>query len=484
MPTISCENETLATLHVNRPDMPRGSQAIHADECLAIGSDPSADICLIDDGVASTHCMIIARGGVVTVRDCFSETGTFVDRLRVREIQLLADAELRVGKTTISIKLSRSSPQPANVLDASTPNPGPIPGITETKLVTGQSCPDGSGGRGWTERSEGSPGVSGLRPPTTAIQQTEKRNTEDSSRRISSLESQLQQANAEIEVLQTRLTAVTVVAAPQIDPYADEMLELLRAEIVDLQNALADRDHSAVVRSSAFDVDAEADNILSKPDSEKLVERLEQLLQELQQRDDQIATLTELLEIAEAANRAEREERSQIDSWLRDIERRCNDREHEWLTQRTKLQSEMAAIAAERDRAEAALSANSSNVKLEAAQNVLTSLRDTAEAQRQKLQHAAQTIAQLQRELESAKYVQPREERMQLAEERSEIARLRQELEVERQQKQNPAVKDENLKFQALRQHLNEIHEQEQKAREERKLSSRIARLWQRLDGR
>ncbi|MBC7967754.1 MAG: FHA domain-containing protein [Fuerstia sp.] len=458
MPTISCDNETLATLHVNRSGQPRGSQVIREDECLAVGSDPSADICLVDDDVASTHCMIIARGGVVTVRDCFSETGTFVDRVRVREMQLQTDAELRVGKTTISVKLSRSTPQPAPVRDVGTASFATSPGTSATTAVIA----------------------------TQAVKRelTENRNPDDSARRISTLESQLQQANAEIEVLQTRLTAATVVAAPQIDPYADEMLELLRAEILDLQNALADRDQSPVVRSSATEVHEEANNILSKPDSEKLVERLEQLLLELQQRDDQIATLTELLEIAEAANRAEREERSQIDSWLRDIERRCSDREHEWLSQRTKLQAEMAAIAAERDRAEAALNANSSNVKLEAAQNILTSLRDTAEAQRQKLQNAEQTIAQLQRELESAKHVQPREERMQLAEERSEIARLRQELEAERQRKQNPVANDENLKFQALRQHLNEIHEQEQKEREERKLSSRIARLWQRLDGR
>ena len=114
----------------------------------------------------------------------------------------------------------------------------------------------------------------------------------------------------------------------------------------------------------------------------------------------------------------------------------------------------------------------------------MTSLRDTAESQRQKLQNAEQTIAQLQLELESAKHAQPREGRMQLAEERSEIARLRQELEAERQRRQNPAVNDDNLKFQALRRHLNEIHEQEQKEREERRLSSRIARLWHRLDGR
>ncbi|MEQ1903751.1 MAG: hypothetical protein ABL888_06180 [Pirellulaceae bacterium] len=40
------------------------------------------------------------------------------------------------------------------------------------KLVLDQSCLDGSGGRGWTERSEGSPGVSGWRPPTPATHQS------------------------------------------------------------------------------------------------------------------------------------------------------------------------------------------------------------------------------------------------------------------------------------------------------------------------
>ena len=38
---------------------------------------------------------------------------------------------------------------------------------------------------------------------------------------------QLQQANAEIEVLQNRLNAVTVVAVPNVDPYQEEMLDLL-----------------------------------------------------------------------------------------------------------------------------------------------------------------------------------------------------------------------------------------------------------------
>ncbi len=42
------------------------------------------------------------------------------------------------------------------------------PSIADRAQVLGQSCFDGSGGRGWTERIEGSPGVSGWRPPTPA----------------------------------------------------------------------------------------------------------------------------------------------------------------------------------------------------------------------------------------------------------------------------------------------------------------------------
>jgi len=466
MSSISCENETIATLHLDRPGQPRTSGVIREDECLAFGSDPSNDICLMDDEVASTHCMIIAKCGVVTVRDCFSESGTYVDSMRVREKQLHADAVVQVGQTKISVKLNWISQTPA-VVEA-----------FEIKISTPTSSQ--------TSAENSAPHVEEVSDALNGIQREVKADSSAESpfAMISQLEMQLQDAHAEIEVLQSRLTAGTEAVIPSADPYQQEMLELLQAEILDLQTALADRDHDQLGTSSSAATDADREDLLSKPEAEKLVERLEQLLQELQQRDDQIATLTEFLEATEAANRAEQEERSQIDSWLSDIEQRCGDREQEWRSQQAKLQSELNAIAAERDHAEAALNVDSSSVKLEAAQNVMRSLRDTAESQRQKLNEAEQEIARLQRELESAKHAPPREERMQLAEERSEIARLRQELELERQRKQNPAVNDGNLKFQALRQHLNEIHEQERKAKEERKLSSRIARLWSRIDGR
>ena len=458
MQSTSCENQTIATLHLNRPGQPRTTQVIRENECLAVGSDPGSDICLCDDEAASTHCMISARGGFVTVRDCFSETGTFVDKTRIRETQLMTDAEIRIGKASISVKLNNHIAPQRNEMEFDTP-------ILELAATFDA---DASASAGKVARNESA----------------EDRNSESVFRKIGDLESQLEQAHAEIEVLRNRLNTGPKAIAQSTDPYQDEMLELLRAEVLDLQAALADREQIATEDLSADEAVSCSDDVLSKPDAEKLVDRLEQLLQELQQRDDQIATLTELLEAAEAANRAELEERTQIDSWLRDIEQRCGDREHEWRSQQTRLQSELEAIAAERDLAETALNAESSSVKLEAAQNVMTGLRETAELQRRKLHDAEQTIDQLQRQLDSTKNAAPREEQMQLAEERAEIARLRQEVEVERLKRQNPAADDNNLKLRALRQHLNEIHEHEQKEREERRLSSRIARLWHRLDGR
>jgi pSer/pThr/pTyr-binding forkhead associated (FHA) protein len=460
MTTISCESETIATLHLDRPGQPRITGVLRENECLAVGSDETNDICFIDEDVASTHCMISAKCGVVSVRDCFSGSGTFVDKVRIRETQLTSDCQIQIGRNKILVKLSHCIPTQT-------------PAIENAASAERQSA---------VERVQNICESAAVDKPESR----ESRTADSPFATIGNLEQQLQEAKAVIEVLQNRLAAAVAPEspAPSVDPYQEEMLQLLRDEILELQAALADRDQDGSGTACLSEPDSHCDDMLSKGDSEKLVDRLEQLLQELQQRDEQISTLTELLEAAEAANRAEQEERSQIDSWLRDIEQRCSDREQEWRSEKSKLQTELAAIADERNNAESALNGDSSSVKLEAAQNLMRSLRETAESQRQKLNDAEQTIAQLQRELESTKHAQPREERMQLAEERSEIARLRQELEQERQRKQNGTASDDSIKFQALRKHLNEIHEQERKEREERKLSSRIARLWSRLDGR
>ena len=72
---------------------------------------------------------------------------------------------------------------------------------------------------------------------------------------------------------------------------------------------------------------------------------------------------------------------------------------------------------------------------------------------------------------------------MALAQERALIAQQRQELENELKRQQQTTADETTLKLQVLRQHLNEIHEEERAEKEERRLGSRLSRLWRRLDG-
>jgi pSer/pThr/pTyr-binding forkhead associated (FHA) protein len=466
MTSVSCENQIVAVLAMKSAGYGHSSREIRNGERLFVGSDEGSDVCLPDENVASTHCQISAENGRITVRDCYSETGTFVDGNRISETQLDENAELGVGTAVLSVTLKCPESAAAHSEDVSA-------------AVTRNF------GKGDLELL--SPDTD---PPAEEVAQAP--DFDASHAELSDLRLQLDQARAEIEVLHSRL-ATSTAPVPNGDPYEEEMLELLRAEVMDLQAALADQQQAADVSTAGGSQNCVCDDVLPSDDAEKLVGRLEDLLQELQERDEQVAALTELLSLAEETNRAERDERTQLDSWLKDIEERFGCREQEWLAQRDRLQSDIDAIAAERDRAEAAINTDSSNTKLEAAQNVLTALRDTAEGQRQQLVESEKTIAELRHELELAKrvqpreeVVQPREELVQLAEERAELARQRQELELEsvRREEQRSGPNEATLKLQVLRQHLKDIHQQEQQEKEERKLGSRISRLWSRIENR
>ena len=466
MTSVSCESQIVAVLAMKSAGYGHSSREIRNGERLFVGSDEGSDICLPDENAASTHCQISAENGRITVRDCYSETGTFVDGNRISETQLEENAELGVGTAVLSVTLEN-------------PRPAPADGGVVAAVVA-------------EDFGEGDTELLAPESDSPAEEVDQAPDPDPSHAELSDLRLQLDQAQAEIEVLHSRLATATA-PVPDGDPYEEEMLELLRAEVMDLQAALAEQQQAATGPTAGGSPNSGGDDVLPSDDAEKLVGRLEYLLQELQERDEQVAALTELLSLAEETNRAERDERAQLDSWLKDIEERFGCREQEWLAQRDRLQSDIDTISAERDRAEAAMNADSSNTKLEAAQNVLTALRDTAEGQRQQLVESEKTIAELRHELELAKrvqpsqeVVQPREELVQLAEERAELARQRQELELEsvRREEQRSGPNEATLKLQVLRQHLKDIHQQEQKEKEERKLGSRISRLWSRIENR
>lgn len=441
MSSVSCENEIVAVLGLHNIERGNRSVDLRDGARLVVGSDETSEICLTDDGVASTHCVISVVAGVVSVRDCYSAGGTVVDGNKIREIQLTSNAEIRLGTALISVALGGRSQQ--------------VPVVNcERRNDYDETLPA---------------------PPIEAQSPFEM---------IEELQSQLSQAQAEIHVLQDRLTnTATPVAAASGDPYQDEMIELLRAEALDLQAILAERDDNPPIRTHVETINQAIDDALPKAEAERLFERREQLLTELQQRDEQVSTLTELLDAAEETSRAERDERDQLNAWLRDIEERFGSREQEWQAQRQQLELVIKTVAAERHGAETAMNADTSNAKLEATQNLLIGLRQVAESQRQQLIEAEQTIAQLRGESERPQRSQTREELVQLAEERAEVARQRQDFEAARRYENRSASDDASLKLRALRQHLNEIHVQEQQEKEERKLSSRLSRLWNRLDG-
>ena len=459
MSSVSCKNQLVAELLLKGPGQNCSLKEIRDGERLFVGSDESSDLRLIDDDVASTHCVISAESGRITVRDCYSQAGTSVDGNRISEMQVTANAEIRIGTGVILVNLDSQRTADADGGDTN----ALLSAVRDQKPA--QQLPSET--------------------KSTAHNEEHERNLNASHKTISDLQLQLDQARAENEVLHNRLaTVATTSPISDSDPYQEEMLELLRAEVMDLQAALAEQHQASTDQTSDSPAVSSGEDILAKDDAEKLVDRLEDLLQELQERDDQVATLTELLGAAEEANRAERDERKQLDAWLKDIEARFGCREQEWQVERNKLHSDIENIAAERDRAEAAINADSSNTKLEAAQNVLTALRDTAESQRLQLVEAEQTVAKLRHQVELAGPAQPHEELVQLAEERADIARQRQELEASRRDAPRSGANEATLKLQVLRQHLNEIHQQERKEKEERKLSSRISRLWSRIESR
>lgn len=72
-----------------------------------------------------------------------------------------------------------------------------------------------------------------------------------------------------------------------------------------------------------------------------------------------------------------------------------------------------------------------------------------------------------------------------MARNKAELVRLREELEAAQQAIDNAGAENPDVKVRAFRQHLRDIHEQEQNARHQgRGLASRISQLWNRLDNR
>lgn len=441
---------------------------------LVLGADDSADIVLTGDDVASTHCLLTAENGLVRVRDCYSTAGTMVNGHTVREMELSRDADIQIDRYEIRVVLTAPKSQtirPPVFIEP--PKNEPEQRSAEEPDFAQESAP--------VSIPEPAPEVdesTNAHPPVDLV------SDESLMSQLHRIQLELIQTRTENRILAEQLEQAqqnSQEVGGETDPFQDEMVELLKAEVIDLQNALAAQQEASGVASSDTSAD---DEVVSQEEAERLMGRLEELLAELQERDDQVATLTELLEATEDSQDAEETERSQINDWLSEIEERFSHREVEWEAQSRQLQQQLEQVTAERDRAEEMARAENTDARLQATQEVLSGLRDTAERQRQQLDESQKEVARLSRELESRGQELDREERIRLAEEKAEVARQRQELEAARHLTRSKENNESTLKLQALRAHLNEIHAKEQQEQEERKLRSRLSRLWKRLEGR
>ena len=277
---------------------------------------------------------------------------------------------------------------------------------------------------------------------------------------------------------------------------------LLLMELEQLRFELADRDSQILAFKNERDSSAQATTV-DDDDTLKLVSRLEDLLVELKTSDGRIQNLEDLLRLSDEATAAERDERAQMEAWVLEIENRVGQREVESeaeigsLKKQLKiakddavvLQSAMHSLAIAGDgnekQSEAVAALNRQVEVLRA------SLQEANEKNRELLERPVHSEGEL--DLPS-KLRDAQDElaklRLELSQGRAETARRRAELEgmrteLERQLSQTTHDGDDgDSRIRAMREHLREIHAQEQASKVEQQassLSGRISNLLSRL---
>ena len=112
--------------------------------------------------------------------------------------------------------------------------------------------------------------------------------------RIKELEAKLQEAVAERDVLHDKLSDAR---ENQSDPFQEEMIELLRTEVTQLQTEVSERDAQLQTYKGTPPGEAPHSSV-NKDEVQKLCERLEDLLAELDQKDNEVTVLQKHLQLS------------------------------------------------------------------------------------------------------------------------------------------------------------------------------------------
>ena len=285
------------------------------------------------------------------------------------------------------------------------------------------------------------------------------------------------------------------------DDVSNDESSLLQMEIEQLRFELADRDSQILALRNEQDDSAKM-TMVDDSDTVKMVTRLEDLLVELKESDDRIQNLEDLLQLAEEATAAEREERAQLEKWVGEIENRIGLRQIEseaevaGLTKQLKIARDDAVVL--QTHLHSVATAGASDEKLNAAVDTLNlqveelrvGLRNAEEENRELLNRPVQSEdeAELRAKLSEA-LDELAGLRLAVSQERAETARRFAEFEsmrIELDKSLPQTARDDSgdSRIRAMREHLREIHEQEQATKAKQKsdgLGGRISNLLARL---
>lgn len=292
----------------------------------------------------------------------------------------------------------------------------------------------------------------------------------------------------------------------EMDGTVVDTVTLLQEEIARLEAELRLRDELDAARTTA---DAAPDGRDAGADDQR---RIAELAGELAERDRTIELLWEQLTLQEEAEAAARAEWEQLHRWVEELERRVEgaassdlaaeeavrrDAETQrnqfdaerlsWESRRRSLEHEIADLRSrleqEADRAGTGADPDRSvlekeNRRLRAeCQRLVTAAAQAASAEmfQTQLQAAREELEARRRELAQALDDLHR----QRIEHEAELAAIRTRLTRQRVS-EGPDGLSLNERMRALRDHLAELHQQEETERRNRRLSARVARLWRR----
>ena len=488
-------------LQVTAPDGSVSSHQLVRGRMLLVGSGRGAGLELQHEEIGSIHCAFSIVDEAVVIRDWGTVVGTRVDGAVVEDeafarrgsIVSLGPFEIRISSNRAEAAADESG-MPANAdgeilkIEAE-PTAGPAVANTQSFMPT-----------------EGSLLTDDESLPADDASEIQFEEFLDLAQEV--------RAAVDPSMASPAVNPMDVEEDPwaNFNPFESDEENLVRSELEHLQRELVQRESRihelealGCMQLEHFGPAVES----TSEEIERLVERVEGLLDELEQSDERIRQLEESLKLSEEASEAEKQERLNLENWVCQIEQKVSVREEEWDAQRESLNREINILRAAGPTAAApsaaapiAVSAVQQQVAGRTFQNEERVSQLMTELERLRNENAELRTAQadqesceeLEREIratvEAGLENELRQQQMEISTERAVLARQRKELSRQKEELQQARTRLEaedgnaDQRIRAFRDHLREIKSQEDESRQQKRLSSRIASLWSRLEGR